>query len=183
MPTNKTPAISTQLPVPVELIERRIYLIRGQKVMLDADLADLYQVPTKALNQAVRRNLDRFPEEFMFSLTPEEADSLRSQSVTSNAGRGGRRYLPYAFTEHGALSLSFVLKSKRAIAMSIHIIRTFVKLREIMSTHKDLARKIEQIETIQKRQGAQIGDVILAVEKLIKAHRHLPPAIGFKTRR
>jgi hypothetical protein len=183
MPIKKTSAIAAQLPVPVELIERRIYLIRGQKVMLDSDLAALYQVETRALIQAIKRNPDRFPADFMFQLSKEEADSLRSQSVISNAGRGGRRYSPYAFTEHGALSLSFVLKSKRAIAVSIHIIRTFVKLREMMATHKDLARKIEQIETIQKRHGAQIGDVILAVEKLIRAHRHLPPAIGFKTRR
>jgi len=87
--------------MPAELVERKIHLIRGQKVMLDSDLADLYQVPTKALNQSVRRNLDRFPEDFMFRLTEAEANSLRSQFVTSNAGRGGRRYLPYAFTEHG----------------------------------------------------------------------------------
>src|ERR1022692_2618330 len=100
---NKPPFPPDQLPVPVELVERRIYLIRGQKVMLDSDLAELYQVETRALIQAVKRNMDRFPEDFMFQLTQEETESLRSQIVISNASRGGRRYLPYAFTEHGAL--------------------------------------------------------------------------------
>jgi len=104
------------LPVPVELIERRIYLIRGQKVMLDSDLAELYQVETRALVQAVKRKPNRFPEDFMLQLTQEEADSLRSQFVISNVGRGGRRYLPYAFTEHGVAMLSSVLnrRSRRA---------------------------------------------------------------------
>jgi len=131
------------LPVPLETIERRIYLIRSQKVMLDRDLADLYQVPTKSLNLAVRRNADRFPEDFMFQLTKEEVRSLRFQSETSNKGRGGRRYLPHAFTEHGVAMLSSVLNSKRAVQVNILIIRAFVKLREMLSTHKDLARKLE----------------------------------------
>src|SRR5437016_11335526 len=106
------------LPIPVELIARRIYRIRGEKVMLDSDLADLYQVLTKNLNLAVRRNSDRFPEDFMFQLTDEEAKSLRLQFATSNVGRGGRRYLPFAFTEHGVAMLSSVLKSKRAVQMN-----------------------------------------------------------------
>lgn len=101
------------LAVPDEIIERRIYLIRSHKVMLDADLAGLYEVPTKGLNQAVRRNRDRFPPDFMFQLTPEEAENLRSRTVTSSWG--GRRYLPYAFTEHGVAMLSSVLSSKRAV--------------------------------------------------------------------
>src|SRR5215213_1292305 len=138
MPTKKsTPA--GRLVVPVEVIARRIYLIRGQKVMLDFDLAELYEVPTKVLNQAVRRNLSRFPEDFMFRLTKEEAESLRSQIVTSNEGlrsqsvtlkegRGGRRYLPYAFTEQGVAMLSSVLKSERAVEVNIAIMRTFVQL-------------------------------------------------------
>src|SRR5437867_4317305 len=119
--------------VPVEIIEQKIYLIRGQKVMFDADLAALYAVETKVFNQAVRRNLDRFPDDFMFQLTKEEADSLRSQIVTSKTSRGGRRYLPYAFTEHGVSMLSAVLNSDRAVQMSILIIRAFVKLREILA--------------------------------------------------
>jgi len=126
----KIPSPAGQLPVPVELVERRIYLIRGQKVMLDRDLAELYQVPTKRLNEAVKRNRNRFPDDFMFQLTEKEAESLRLQIATSNVGqpdslgfqigtpnvgRGGRRTLPYAFTEHGVAMLSSVLKSDRAV--------------------------------------------------------------------
>jgi hypothetical protein len=116
--------------IPAKLIERKIYMIRGSKVMLDSDLANLYQVPTKVLNQAVRRNLDRFPVDFMFQLNDKELDDLRSQIVTSKVGRGGRRYQPYAFTEHGVAMLSSVLASKRAISLNILIIRAFVRLRE-----------------------------------------------------
>ena len=129
---HKTPDLAARLPVPVAMIERRIYFIRGQKVMLDSDLADLYQVLTKNLNLAVRRNIGRFPEDFMFQLTPEEYENLRLQFATSNVGRGGRRYLPYAFTEHGVAMLSSVLNSERAVQMNILIIRAFVKMREIL---------------------------------------------------
>src|SRR5258708_4170849 len=124
-------SLADRLPVPVELIERRIYVIRGQKVMIDSDLADLYQVETRALLQAVKRNSDRFPGDFMFQVSPEEGKSLRSQIVISNVGRGGRRYLPYAFTEHGVAMLCSVLNSQRAVQMNIAIIRAFVKLREL----------------------------------------------------
>src|ERR1039458_9337677 len=146
----KTPTPAGQLLVPVELVERRIYLIRGQKVMLDSDLAELYQVLTKNLNLAVRRNAKRFPPDFMFQLTREEAESLRLQIATSNEGRGGRRYLPYAFTEHGVAMLSSVLNSERAVQMNIVIIRAFLKLREVLATHKDLAERMEQIESSQR---------------------------------
>jgi len=132
------------LPVPVEVIERRIYLVRSQKVMLDADLAALYQVSTKAFNQAVRRNIERFPEDFMFQLTSEEARLLRSHFVTSNIGRGGNRYLPFVFTEHGVAMLSSVLKSKCAVQMNILIIRAFVKLREMFATHIGLGKEISK---------------------------------------
>src|SRR2546423_10548818 len=125
------------LPIPVELIARRIYRIRGQKVMLDSDLAELYQVLTKALNQAVRRNLDRFPEDFMFQLTPAEFYDLKSQIVTSSWG-GMRRALPYAFTEHGIAMLSGVLKSPRAIRVNIEIMRAFVKLRQMLVSNAEL---------------------------------------------
>jgi len=115
-----------KLPMPVELVARKIYSIRGRRVMLDSDLAQLYQVETKALNRAVKRNADRFPEDFMFQLTGEEATNLRCQIRASGSGYGGRRYLPYAFTEHGVAMLSTALHSPRAVQMSIFIVRAFV---------------------------------------------------------
>lgn len=144
------------LPVPVEAIERRIYLLRGHKVMIDSDLAELYQSPTSRLNEAVKRNRDRFPEDSMFQLTPAEAGSLPSQTAIAKAGRGGRRNLPYAFTEHGAAMLSAVLSSTRAIQLNILIVRAFVRLREILASHKDGARKIEDLDREQRAQGAQL---------------------------
>ena|SRR5580658_3217827 len=152
-------ALATAQVIPAESIERKIYLIRGCKVMLDSDLAGLYQVPTKGLNQAVRRNLDRFPADFMFQLNAEELENLRSQIVTSSSGHGGRRYQPYAFTEHGVAMLSSVLASKRAIQLNILIIRAFVRLREYLSTHKDLARKLEDVERSQQEHGAHIQQI------------------------
>ena len=126
-------------------IEGLIYLIRGQKVMLDEDLASLYQVPTKALVQALKRNISRFPIDFMFQLTSEEHSSLRSQIVTSK-GRTGRRYAPYAFTEQGVAMLSSALNSERAVQVNIEIIRAFVRLREIISSHENLAVKLAEVE-------------------------------------
>jgi hypothetical protein len=126
---------------PLERIERSILLIRGHKVMLDADLAVLYAVSTKRLNEQVRRNRSRFPGDFMFQLTGEEVRSLRSQFATSKKGRGGRRYSPLVFTEQGIAMLSTVLNSERAIQVNIEIMRAFVRLREMIATHKDLARK------------------------------------------
>jgi hypothetical protein len=169
-----------QLPISVELVERRIYLIRGQKVMLGSDLAELYQVFTKRLNEAVRRNSNRFPEDFMFQLTDQEADSLRSQIATSNAGRGGRRYLPYAFTELGVAMLSSVLNSERAVQMNIVIMRAFVRMREMLATHKDLAEKIEKLERTQKQHGSILVAVVQDIQKL-KTPPPQPPRrrIGF----
>ncbi len=129
------------LAVSVQLIERRIYLIRGHKVLIDFDLADLYGVSTKQLNQQVSRNKKRFPEDFMFRLTKDEANALRSQFVTSNPGRGGRRYLPYAFTEQGVAMLSTVLNSEQAIEVNIAIMRAFVKLRQMLESNEELNRK------------------------------------------
>src|SRR4030065_1303489 len=129
--------------IPVERIERAILLIRGHKVMLGYDLAELYGVTTKRLNEQVRRNLSRFPEDFMFQLAESETHLLRSQFATSKKGRGGRRYPPYAFTEHGVAMLSSVLNSERAIKVNIEIMRTFGRLREMVASHKDLARKLE----------------------------------------
>jgi ORF6N domain len=131
--------------IPVERIEKAILLIRGQKVMLDQDLAELYSVPTKVLNQAVKRNLGRFPDDFMFQLTAKEGAALRSQIVTLKRGQH-RKYLPYAFTEQGVAMLSSVLNSDRAIEVNIAIMRAFVRLRKILATHKDLARKLDELE-------------------------------------
>jgi ORF6N domain len=173
MPRN-LPVPVRGVPVTPELVERRIYLIRGQKIMLDSDLAELYRVATKALNQAVRRNASRFPADFMFQLTQEEADilrsqfatsSLRSQFVTSNA-RGGRRFLPYAFTEHGVAMLSSVLKSARAVQMNIVIVRAFVKLREILASNRELAQRLDRVETRLKQHGSAIGVVVDEIKKL-----------------
>ncbi len=131
--------------IPVERIASAIYLIRGEKVMLDSDLAALYEVETRVLNQAVTRNKERFPEDFMFQLTPEEDESLRSQIVTLKSGRGQhRKYRSRVFTESGVAMLSSVLKSQQAILINIAIMRTFVRMREVLATHKDLARKVEQ---------------------------------------
>jgi hypothetical protein len=132
--------------VPVEVIERRILLIRGHKVMLDSHLAELYEVQTFRLNEAVKRNRRRFPEDFMFQLTKEEATILTSQIAMSKPGRGGRRTLPYVFTEQGVAMLSTVLNSERAIAVNIAIMRTFVRLRQILATHKQLAERLIEME-------------------------------------
>ncbi|MEQ1887352.1 MAG: ORF6N domain-containing protein [Bryobacteraceae bacterium] len=179
MARKKNTAVAKRLPVSVEMIERRIYLIRGTKVMLDSDLADLYQVETKALNRAVRRNVVRFPEDFMFQLSEEEAESLRCQIGTSN-GRGGRRYLPYVFTEHGVVMLSSVLSSERAVQMNVLIVRAFVKLREMLGTHKDLANKIAAIERQQHEHGRQLAGVYTMVRRLMEPPRRKKRQIGFR---
>ena len=151
MPHKKN-LIPSSLAASVQLIEQRIYLIRGQKVMIDFDLAELYGVPTKRLNERISRNKKRFPEDFMFRLTQQETEALRSQfaisksdlrsqSVISNTGRGGRRYLPYAFTEQGVAMLSSVLNSEQAIEVNIAIMRAFVRLRQMLETNEELNRK------------------------------------------
>lgn len=168
-------------PVPLELIERRIYLIRGQKVMLDNDLAELYQASTKRLNEAVKRNLTRFPDDFMFRLTEAETEALnRSQIATGSQKHRDPRYPPYAFTELGVAMLSSVLHSPRAIQMNILIMRVFVRLREVLTSHRHLAQKIEQLERTQKQHGGILVALVQDVQKLKS-----PPvtrAIGFITR-
>lgn len=144
----------------LQSIEQKIYLIRGQKVMLDADLASLYGVEVRTLNQAVKRNKKRFPVDFMFKLNDDESNFLRSQNVISNIGRGGRRYLPYVFTEHGILMLSSVLNSNKAIQVNIQIMRTFIKLRNILAEHNDILRKIEKMEKNYDRQFRIVFDII-----------------------
>ena len=136
--------------------------------MLDSDLAGLYRVPTFRLNEAVKRNYKRFPEDFMFQLSKEEAASLTSQFAMSNAGRGGRRTLPYAFTEHGVAMLSSVLNSERAVQMNILIVRAFVTLREVLATHRELARKMERLEHTQKDHADVISIVVQDVQDLEK---------------
>lgn len=177
--------------MPVQIIERRIYLIRDQKIMLDADLAELYQVETKALNRAVKRNRARFPSDFMFQLTENEAESLRCHFGTSNGSRGGRRYSPYAFTEHGVAMLSSVLNSERAAQMNILVVRAFMKLREALAGNRDLAIQVEHLDHTQKNHAAVLSIVIKDIQNLekkvvrgfknLKAPKRRKPRIGFIT--
>lgn len=152
-----------EVSFPVEVIQDKIYLIRGQKVILDRDLAQLYGVTTGNLNKAVKRNLDRFPEDFMFQLTIEEANASRFQIGTLKKGEN-IKYLPYAFTEQGVAMLSSVLRSKNAVQVNIQIMRVFTKLRQIMLTHKDLAQKIEELE---KKYDGQFRAVFTAIRQLM----------------
>ena len=174
----------------VERVERRILLIRGKRVMLDSDLAALYGVETKVLNQAVKRHIKRFPQDFMFQLTPEESEellrsqivtlNLRSQIVTSSLKHGGRRYLPLAFTEQGVAMLSGVLNSERAVQVNIAIMRAFVKLRKMLTSHKDLARKLEALE---RKYDSQFKVVFDAIRKLMVPSEPPPSRrIGFHAR-
>lgn len=162
--------------VTMEAIERKIYLIRGAKIMLDSDLAGLYGVTTKALVQAVKRNARRFPGDFAFQLSYPDVMGLRSQIVTSKSGRGGRRYLPYAFTEQGIAMLSTVLKSDRAIEVNILIMRAFVKLREMIASHKDLAKKLDELE---KKYDTQFRVVFDAIRALVAQPEPKAKKIGF----
>ena len=145
----------------------KIYFVRSQKVMIDADLADLYGVATKVLNQAVRRNLDRFPPDFMFQLNESEAAHLRSQAVTSSSDYGGRRYLPFVFTEHGVAMLSSILRSKEAIQVNIAIMRTFGRLRQMIESDRDLAKKLSELESKYDRQFKSVFD---AIRELMSGH-------------
>jgi hypothetical protein len=176
--TKKQPAKSRgfgAIAVPAEMIHRCIYLLRGHKVMIDVDLANLYKVTTGNLNLAVKRNLDRFPEDFMFQLTKTEFESLRLQFAISN--RGGRRYRPYAFTEQGVAMLSSVLASKRAVQVNIAIMRAFVHLRKMLSSHEDLARRLNEME---KRYDHRFKVVFDAIRDLMEPPPSSPKRrIGF----
>ena len=164
-------------------VERRIYIVRSQKVMIDNDLALLYRVPTKAFNQAVRRNMPRFPADFMFQLNAAEWLALRSQFVISKAGRGGRRYPPYAFIEQGVAMLSSVLGSERAVAVNIEIMRAFVRMRELLSSTKELARRFAQLEArIDKKLGEHdeaITAILSAIRELMNPTPSKRRGIGF----
>jgi hypothetical protein len=165
--------------IPDEKIEKAIYLIRGEKVMLDRDLATLYQVETKVLNRAVKRNFQRFPLDFMFQLTPEEAENLRCQIGTSSLSHGGRRYLPYVFTEQGVAMLSSVLNSERAILVNIEIMRAFVKLRQMLASNTELARRLDELVSKYDKQFSVVFD---AIRQLMSAPVRKRKEIGFRSR-
>ena len=161
-----------------KIIERGIFLIRGRRVMLDQDLARLYQVSTGALIQAVKRNMKRFPSDFMYQLTREEVANLRSQFVISSWG--GRRYLPYAFTEQGVAMLSSVLKSERAIQVNVAIMRTFVRIREMLAAHKELAHKLSELERKIEKHDEAIQTIFEAIRKLTAPFEPPKHRIGFR---
>jgi hypothetical protein len=181
MPKKSFPAVAERLAVPVELIERRIHLIRGQRVMLDSELAGLYQVTTGNLNLAVRRNVERFPDDFMFQLTKEEYNALLLQFARAKTGRGGRQTPPYAFTEHGVAMLSAVLGSQSAVQMSILIVRAFVKMRELLASHKDLAARVEKLESARKKHGSIIAVLAEEIDEMKRLPEPIKRRIGFKT--
>lgn len=160
--------MTKSVPVPVERIERAILVLRGHKVMLDSDLAALYGVETRVLLQAVKRNLERFPKDFMFQLTNQELAAWRSQIVMSNPGaRMGLRRPPFAFTEHGALMAATVLNSPRAVEMSLYVVRAFVRMREVLSTHRELARKLAALERRIDTQDETIAEILAAIRQLM----------------
>ncbi len=165
--------------IPTERIAQSILILRGHKVLLDRDLAILYGVETGALIQAVKRNIDRFPEDFMLRLTANEWTDLRSQTVISNAGRGGRRYAPYAFTEQGVAMLSSVLNSKHAIAVNIEIMRTFIRMRELLSSNKELARQLERLEKKVASHDQAIVGILKTIRELMNPPAPKSRPIGF----
>ena len=163
--------------VPEERIENMIYLIRGRKVMLDVHLARLYKVSTKRLNEQVKRNKRRFPFDFMFQLTEKEAENMRSQFATSN--RGGRRYCPFVFTEQGIAMLSSVLNSERAVDVNIAIIRTFVKMRRILSGQRQIAVKLKELERRTDKNDSDIQVVFEAIRRMLSIEEKPKKRIGF----
>jgi len=169
---------ATDLMIPDEVVISKIYLIRGQKVMIDKDLAELYGVETKQLKRQVRRNIERFPEDFMLELNKEEFDNLRSQIGTSRWG--GTRYAPMAFTEQGVAQLSTVLSSERAIQVNIGIIRIFTKVRKMLLTHKDLLLKMEKIDRELAKQGKSIKIIFEYLNQLIAEKEKPSRQIGYK---
>jgi|SRR5580704_6457963 hypothetical protein len=161
-------------------VESRILVLRQQKVILDSDLAELYGVPVKQLNQAVKRNQERFPPDFVFRLTSKEDELLKSQIVTSNEGRGGRRYLPYAFTEHGAIMAATVLNSPKAVEMSVFVVRAFVRLREMLANNRQLASKIAELEKRLETHDSAIQDLIDAIKEMMMPPEGPQKKIGFQ---
>jgi hypothetical protein len=181
MPRKRTATSTDQALIPAEMIERRIYMIRSQKVMLDRDLAELYGVSTGRLNEQVKRNRKRFPDDFMFRLSKVELENWTSQFAISNSSlKMGLRRPPYAFTEHGVAMLSSVLNSDRAIEVNIAIVRAFVRLREVIASHKDLARRMADLERQQKTQGEDIAAVFQAIQRLLEPPKKPTRRIGFQ---
>ena len=165
---------------PIEKIERSIHVVRGQRVMLDTDLAELYEVTTSALNQAVKRNAERFPEDFAFQLTQQEFTALISQTVTSNTGRGGRRKRPWAFTEHGVAMLSSVLRSPRAVQVNIEIMRAFVRLRRLLATPGELVEQLTRLAQTVELHDEQIAGIIQVLRQMMEKPPDQPKRkIGF----
>jgi hypothetical protein len=185
--------VSSASLLPLEAITLRIVALRGQRVILDTDLAALYDVPTKRFNEAVKRNLAKFPADFMFALNTEEWAALRSQFATLNTGRGQhRKYLPYAFTEHGALMAASILNSPRAVQVSVYVVRAFVRLRELAITHGDLAKRLDELEqrtealamqheTFSRNTRAQLKQVFDALRELMTPSDPPKRPIGFVT--
>jgi hypothetical protein len=166
-------------PLPTS-VESRILFLRHQRVILDSDLAELYGVPVRQLNQQVKRNRNRFPTDFTFQLTAEEDESLRSQIVISKKGRGGRRYPPYAFTEHGAIMAATVLNSRRAIEMSVFVVRAFVRMREVLAKNRQLAAKINELDRRLETHDTAIQDIIEAIKELMVPEPPSKRGIGFQ---
>ncbi len=170
--------------VPVEHITHMILILRGQRVILDRELAAIYGVETRTLNQAVKRNAERFPKDFMFRLAPAEAAASRSQSVILKPGRGQNiKHLPYAFTEHGAIQAANILNSPRAVAMGVYVVRAFVKLREFLASNKELARRLDELEARLAQKLATddraIAGLLNTIRELMKPHARRRRGIGF----
>ena len=183
-PKDPVPPAPMQIEaVPTARIVGSIFVLRGQKVILDSDLAAIYGVPTKRLNEAVKRNRDRFPEDFLLNLTAREHEILKSQIATSSGAHGGRRKLPWAFTEHGAIQAANVLNSKRAIAMGVFVVRAFVRLRDHLSSNKALASKLDELEArIARKLAAHdeaIASVLATMRELMKPTARKRRPIGF----
>ncbi|WP_134090075.1 ORF6N domain-containing protein [Olivibacter sp. XZL3] len=176
----ETKSIDDRSVIPDEIVINKIYFIREQKVMLDSDLAELYGVTTKRLNEQVKRNMARFPEDFMFQLNEIEWESLRSQFATSKAGRGGRTYLPNVFTEHGILMLSSVLNSEQAIQVNIQIMRIYTKIRELLLAHKDVFLRVEQVEKQMIKQDQKIEVLFSYLSKFIEKGEKPRKKVGYE---
>lgn len=171
----------TEIAIPQEIIVSKIYEVRGKKVMLSQDLAELYQVETRRVNEQVKRNSGKFPERYMFQLTQEEYQSLKSQNATLKRGQHSK-YLPYAFTEHGILMLSSVLKSERADKVNMLIVDTFVKLNEMLLTHKDILLKLEEMEKKVAGQDEKVMMIFNYLKQFIKEQETPRKKIGYKTK-
>lgn len=171
---------SRATPIADEVVINKIYLVRDQKVMLDSDLAELYGVQTFRLNEQVKRNIDRFPEDFMFQLSEDEWDSLTSQIAISKKGRGGRRTLPYVFTEHGVLMLSSVLNSEQAIQVNIQIMRIYTRIREMLLAHKDVFLRVEQVEKQMIKQDQKIEVLFDYLSKFIEKEDKPRQKVGYE---